>query len=200
MIFPSFIWGLASCLLSLFSLLPYLWVTLKGSNKPHVFTWCIWTILTGIAFAAQISGGAGAGAWATGVTFLCCVLILAASFRHGEKTITRMDWLVFAISLLIIPVWMATKNPGIAAILVTTADGLAYIPTLMKAWRKPWEEMAFTHISANIKHIFSLFAMHTYSIATTFYPAALIIFNFILAAVIIGRRLMASQRKQKNVI
>jgi hypothetical protein len=185
---PSFVWGLGSSSLALVSLVPYIFATLKGTNRPHIFTWIIWSILTGIAFAVQYIGGAGAGAWATGVTFICCLLILAASVKNGEKNITRMDWICFLLALLALPVWLATKSPAAAAIWVTAIDGLAYIPTIRKAWHKPQEEMIFAHMIANVKHILSLLAMDVYSIATALYPISLIIFNAALVTMLFLRR------------
>ena len=40
----------------------------SGLTKPHIFTWFIWTLLTGIAFAGQLAGGGGLGSWVMGVT------------------------------------------------------------------------------------------------------------------------------------
>jgi hypothetical protein len=188
MIIPSFIWGLLSSSLALVSLVPYILATLKGTNRPHIFTWIIWTALTGIAFAVQFVGGAGAGAWATGVTFICCIGILLASIKNGEKSITRMDWVCFILALLAIPLWLATKSPAMAAIWVTGIDGLAYVPTMRKAWHKPNEELAFSHIIANVKHLCSLMGMSTYSVATTFYPACLLFFNTVLVLMLVWRR------------
>ena len=64
--------------------IPYLLTTLKGTNKPHIFTWVIWSLLTFIAFAAQVAGGAGPGAWVTGATGIICVIITAAALRTGR--------------------------------------------------------------------------------------------------------------------
>ena len=188
LLIPSYIWGLLSSSIALVSLVPYIRATLKGTNKPHVFTWIIWTILTAIAFAVQMTGGAGPGAWATGLTCALCVLILLASIKHGEKTITRLDWFCFILALLGLPLWLVTDSPALAAIWVSLIDGLAYGPTMRKSWHKPHEEMVFTHLIANLKHVFSLLGMGTYSIATSFYPISLLVFNTILVALIVYRR------------
>ncbi len=62
---------------------PYLWSIFKGRTKPHLFSWFIWGVLTAIAFAIQISEGAGAGAWVTGITAAVCFLITALSIKYG---------------------------------------------------------------------------------------------------------------------
>jgi hypothetical protein len=185
---PDFVWGFCSVTLTLIAVYPYIYKTLKGNNRPHVFTWVIWTLLTGIAFAVQFTSGAGAGSWATGVTSFCCLLILLASLKHGTKNITRFDWICFIFSMLIVPIWFVTESPALAAILVTAIDGLGYFPTCRKVWSRPHEEVAFTHLIMNIKHMFSLMGMGTYTIATAFYPVSLLAFNFALVIFIFWRR------------
>ncbi|MDY0029912.1 MAG: hypothetical protein RBR86_08245 [Pseudobdellovibrionaceae bacterium] len=182
------IWGGLSVALALFSLGPYLWATLKGTNKPHVFTWVIWTLLTGIAFLIQYLEGAGSGAWSGGISTVFCLAILLASFRHGEKHITRSDWAVFLASLAAILVWLVTQNPVTAAIWVTVIDSAGYIPTLRKVWNKPHEEMATTHGIAACKHVFVLLAVQNYVPATIIYSVGMVIMNMILVTTIILRR------------
>jgi hypothetical protein len=188
MIIADVVWGLCSSALAFISFIPYFYKTIKGLNRPHVFSWIIWTLLTAIAFAVQYTGGAGPGAWATGVTFIYCVAVTIASFRYGEKNITRLDWISFIAALLIIPAWRITDNITIAAVLVVIIDGLGYVPTYFKTWRKPSEEMALPHAIANVKHLFSIFAMPVYSVPTTLYPVALLFFNGVLVAIILWRR------------
>jgi hypothetical protein len=167
---------------------PYIYKTFKGTNRPHIFSWIIWTLLTGIAFAVQYAGDAGPGAWATAFTCVCSLIIVIAAVKHGEKNITPLDWVMFIAALLAIPLWLITDSPMIAAIWVVTIDGIAYVPTIRKCWHKPYEEMATTHVFANIKHLFSILAMKSVSIPTTLYPASLFVFNATLVAVILLRR------------
>ena len=102
------LWGAISVVLACVALIPYLWATMRGGNKPHIFTWIIWTLLTGIAFAIQFLEGAGSGAWSGAVSTVFCVAILLAALRRGEKNITRSDWMVFAAAVAAIPIWLIT--------------------------------------------------------------------------------------------
>ena len=185
---PDFVWGIFSSAMTVVSMAPYIYRTFKGVTRPHIFSWIIWGILTAIAFAVQYSSGAGAGAWATALTCVCSVLIVIASSRHGDKYITRLDWVMFIAALLAIPIWFVTSSPALAAVWIVVIDGLAYAPTIRKCWNRPDEEMAFTHTLANMKHVFSMFGMNTISVATTLYPVALFVFNTTLVAVILLRR------------
>ena len=182
------IYGSLSVVLAIASYAPYFVATLKGTNKPHVFSWVLWSLLTWIAFAIQVLSGAGPGAWASGVTAFCCIVIALASFRHGEKKITASDWVAFVAGLLTIPLWFATKDPTASALLVTAIDLFGFYPTFRKSWHKPREEMVTTHALSLVKHFFAIAALSVVSIPTAFYPAALFAANVLLVSEIVYRR------------
>jgi hypothetical protein len=185
---PDLMWGILSSTIAVVSMFPYIYKTYKGINRPHIFSWIIWSVLTGIAFAVQYTSHAGPGAWATGFTGLNCLIIVILSVKNGEKNITCFDWFTFIAALLSIPIWLVTDSPALAAIWVVIIDGLGYVPTIRKTWHKPHEEMALTHGLQNIKHLCSILAMQSLSVATTLYPVALFGFNAVLVLVILLRR------------
>lgn len=182
------LWGVLSVCFALGSLVPYLYSTLKTHTRPHVFTWVIWSFITVTAFFVQSTSGAGPGAWATGVTAFFCLIITAVSFKKGEKEITRSDWATFIAAIVVIPVWMSTKNATLAAIWITCIDLLAYYPTYRKTWRRPHQEMALSRGLSVIKHIFSLLALERVAIATALYPFSLVLMNSALFILILWRR------------
>jgi hypothetical protein len=184
----SEVYGGLSVLIAIASYGPYFFATIKGTNKPHVFSWTLWSLLTWIAFAIQVFAGAGPGAWASGVTAFCCIVIAIASLRHGETKITCSDWAAFIAGVLTIPMWIVTKDPTPSALLVTIIDLLGFYPTFRKSWHRPREEMAFTHCLSLIKHLLSISALRTVSVPTAFYPAALFLANVLLVGMILVRR------------
>lgn len=188
MMIPQEVWGLFSVILACVSFVPYFVATLKGTNKPHLFSWVIWTLLTAIAFFIQFIEGAGSGAWSGGVSTLFCIAILIAAIRHGEKHIARSDWVAFISALLAIPIWLLTKNPLYAAIWVTLIDSIGYIPTFRKSWGKPYEEMTLTHAVAAFKHVCVLLAVQNVTPITTIYSIGMVVMNSSLVLSIWYRR------------
>lgn len=186
--------GVVAVLMTVWAHIPYLRHTLNGSNKPHVFTWVIWTLLTGIAFAAQVSEGAGAGAWATGICSAICVTIAIAAFRAGEKHITKSDWVMFLAGLCAIPVWMATKDPLWSVWIITIIDVSAVYPTFRKSWRRPSEENSFMYGFNIPRHFISICALSQISLTTALYPCGLLLMNLVMFIMLKMRRRHLAQQ------
>lgn len=180
--------GLLAASLNLAAAVPYFMGMYKGQVHPHVFTWFIWSLLTGIAFAAQLSGNAGPGAWALGVSAVLCFTVATCAIRCGEKQITRSDWLSFITALAAIGLWIATDDAFWAVILVTLIDVLAFWPTFRKSWHKPYEEVISTYVISSIKFIPAFFALEQVSVVTALYPVSLIFLNGGFALMVFLRR------------
>ncbi|MFT7557929.1 MAG: hypothetical protein ACI83D_000604 [Planctomycetota bacterium] len=166
----------------------------KGITKPHMFTWLLWTSLTSIAFAGQLAGGGGAGSYITGVTALTSLGVLVFAIFHGEKTRTFLDWASLILALIAIGLWLATGSPLWAVIMVTSADVLAYVPTLRKSFSRPNEETLSSYVIAFFKFGLGVVALEHFSVTTWLYPGALMIMSLILSGLLIWRRKAISEQ------
>lgn len=174
----------------------YVWSIYHGRTRPHVFSWIVWGLLTGVAFFAQRVEAAGAGAWAAGVTSVVCLFIAVVALFKGEKTITKSDTVAFVCGLTSIPIWRATGNPLYAVLIVSAAEVFAFYPTIRKSWRKPWEEPAIPYALDMVKYILSLLAMENYSLTAVFYPYFVSAVQiFFIAMLIYRRRVLARVTK-----
>jgi hypothetical protein len=180
--------GLVSIAVSIAGYSNYFWSILKKRTRPHIFSWLVWSILMGIVFFAQLTGKGGAGAWVTGASAVMCFVITLAAIKHGEKSITRSDWLAFAGALVAIPIWHVTHDPLAAVILATVIDGLAYYPTFRKSYLRPFEENFQTYCLDILKWLVAFGAMENYSAVTLIYPLFLVTSNALLVAMILIRR------------
>lgn len=188
----EFLSGL-SILLALVSYVPYIYGMIKGTTRPHAFSWFIWAILTCIAFAAQITQGGGVGSWLMGFTALMTLIISIAAFFLGKRDITRGDWICFLCSLAAIPLWMVTKDPRLSIILITLIDAVAFYPTFRKAFFKPYEEVMFTYVISTLKFGLGIIALEAYNISTVLYPFSLVIMNAAFVMLLIARRRIIPQ-------
>jgi len=180
--------GALSVAIGVCGYIPYLIGLWRKKLKPHVFTWFLWGLLMWIAFAGQIAGGGGAGTWVTGFSAFMCTFVSVIAFFHGEKNITRSDWVTFAASLMTIPLWLATDTPLWSMLLIIVIEFLATWPTARKSWMKPQEESPLSYLLAGVKFAPSALAMEEFNFITLSYPVALVFINLALIALIMGRR------------
>ncbi|HEY4526238.1 hypothetical protein A2765_06420 [Candidatus Kaiserbacteria bacterium RIFCSPHIGHO2_01_FULL_56_24] len=167
---------------------PYFLDVLRGTTKPHVFTWAIWSLLTGITFLIQLTEGGGPGAWVTGIESLSCIVILIFTFSRGEKNITRSDWICFIAALIAIALWLFAHQPLTAIALVIFADILGYVPTFRKSYAKPQEETAMLYSLSAAHWLLSIVGLESLTLVTALYPSIISVFDVILVAMLLIRR------------
>lgn len=168
----------------------YIWQMWKKKVRAHGFSWIIWFLTQAIGGAAMVVKGAGAGSWPYFYGALTCLpAVLLAYFHHGERNVTRSDWGAFMLSLLAIPLWLATNNPLWAAALVAGIDTVGGIfPTFRKSWHSPYEENLPMFACATFNYGLTILAMESYSPTTLVYPIVMMISHFAVSAMLILRR------------
>ncbi len=180
--------GLIAIIIGIISYIPYFRDLFKGKTKPHAFTWFVWSLLTGIAFAAQVIEHAGPGAWVTGTTSLFCFIVFLFALVRGHKDFPFVDWLCLLSALFALGLWFFTKKPLTAVILITLTDAIAFIPTFRKSFSNPWSETVVLYALAAIKFAIGLLALETITLTTYLYPASLVIMNSLFTIMLVIRR------------
>lgn len=182
------IFALTAATLEIIANFPYIRDILARKTKPHLFTWFIWNLLTGISFFILASEGAGVGVWVTGVTSFACFGILILSFFFGERKITTSDWVCLILAFLSLAIWKGTDDAFLAMIIIVIVDTLGFIPTFRKTFLKPYEETLSTYLLVTCKHFLTLLALQMYTPTTILYPSALLLTNFLFVIMLIMRR------------
>lgn len=168
---------------------------LRGTAKPHPFSWFVWGLMAAIIFFAQLAEHAGAGAWVTGVVAVMCLGISVLAVFRGEKGITKTDWACLLAALIGVALWRITSEPLLAVVIITLADAIAYVPTYRKAFSKPHEEPAYSYGLAAMRSVFGVLALQSFTLTTVLYPASLIVTDggFVLYLLIRRRRLRTAK-------
>ncbi len=193
MIFISLYWreilsGIA-VIIALYSYIQYIRSIFAWEITPHLFSWWIWSITTGIAFFAQVAGGGGWGSAQGAVTFLVCIFVAMLTFRYGKMgKFDRLDWWSLLLSFVAIGLWKMTANPFYGSLFAMLADAIGYIPTFRKVWKKPESEPSGYYLLMNLKHGLSLVALSVYSWTTMIFSGSVILINFALIAVQVFRK------------
>ena len=180
--------GLLSLFLAVVSYVPYVRSIFVGSTKPHAFTWLVWGTVMAIAFFAQLSGRAGAGSWATGLSAAFCLGIGILALFRGEKHITRGDWMAFLTTFFAIPLWVVTSDPLWSVLLVTGIDAVAYYPTFRKSYAKPYEELASKYVLTVVRYLLSLLALEHFTVVTSVYQVVSIFMEIGVVIMLLWRR------------
>jgi hypothetical protein len=185
---PRVLFGILSLVALAAAVLPYFIGIARGTIKPHMFSWLLWTLTMGITGIAQWSQGAGPGAWAMLAGAALNLVVVALAIRYGEKHITRSDWIMLTAGLCAIPLWFFTHDPLWSVILVTSIDIAGYGPTFRKAWSRPQEEGAMLFVLSTGWTLASLFAMHDRALVNVLAPTAYAAANIALVSYLIIRR------------
>ncbi len=168
---------------------PYVRGILRGSVRPHVFSWIIWGAATLLVFLAQVQAGAGAGAWSTGVsaTFTLAIAVLAWRQR-ADLRITTTDWAFLVAALSSLPLWYFTSDPTGAVVVLTTVILLGYGPTLRKIHHQPRSESITFFALFVLRNGLVVLAMEQRSLATLLFPCAVSCAGLVVITLIVTRR------------
>lgn len=168
---------------------PYIRSILKGSTRPHVFSWVIWGSTTFVVFLAQLEDDAGIGAWPIGVSGVITMFIaLLAYLKRTDISITRTDWLFSISAMSSLPVWYLTADPLWAVIILTTVDVLGFGPTIRKTYAQPHSESLLFFALFVVRNLLVILALENVSVTTVLFPAVTAIACIVVLAVIIYRR------------
>ncbi|MEM9667687.1 MAG: hypothetical protein AAF950_02085 [Pseudomonadota bacterium] len=168
---------------------PYISSILRGGTRPHVFSWIIWGAGTVIVFFAQISDGAGVGAWPIGVSaVISCFVAYLAFLKSGDRSITSTDWIFLILAGAALPLWFLTSEPLSAVIILTIVDLLGFGPSFRKAYTAPYEESAMFFSLSLIRNGLVLGALENVSWTTALFPAAVAIACLVFVAWLLIRR------------
>ncbi len=175
-------------LIGIYGSVVYIRSILKHQTRPHLFTWLVWTLLSGIGYLAQLHDKAGPGAWALAITTVFSLIIVGLCLKYGEKTVTRGDKIALAASLTAILPWVLTSDPLGSVIMISIIDIVAFYPTFRKSWMKPGEENLTAYNLANVKFGLSLCALQAFTVNTMLYPSVIILANGAFVVMCLIRR------------
>lgn len=194
MLHPNFI--IIGTLLGAIGSVAYLIDTVKGKVKPNRVSFLLWSIAPFIAFFAQVKQGVGLEALMTFSTGFLPLTVFIASFanKEAEWKLTRFDLLCGFLSVLGLILWLITRVGNVAIFFSIVADGLAAIPTVVKAYRYPDTELAWPWLATSFGVTLTLLTLSTFTFANSsfiFYILLLNIVMYVLVQFRVGEKLQA---------
>ncbi len=180
--------GLVSMVVAVIGYVPYVTSMRDGKTKPHAFSWITWTLAIVLVFFAQLTRGAGPGAWVTGISALACIGITITALMMGDKDITRADEVVFGLALAAVPLWAVTQDPLWSILLMVMINNLGFIPTFRKTYTDPFSENTLFFCSVVIKYALGIVALSHYSLVTVVFPLNCSLISALFLGMIYWRR------------
>ena len=160
----------------------YLVNTVKGKVKPNRVTFLLWSVVPFIAFFAQIRQGVGLEALMTFSTGFLPLLVFIASFMNKQAVwkVTRFDLICGFLSLAGLVLWLITKVGNVAIFFSIVADGLAALPTIVKAYKFPDTEIAWPWIATVIGVILTLLTIPAFTFANSGFILYILVVNTLI--------------------
>lgn len=187
--------GIIATILVFLGYIPYIKDILANKTKPHLYSWFLWSLVTLIAFALQLSGMAGTGSLVTLAAGIMCIIVLILGFKQKNKIqITMADTLFLILAIISIGLWLIAKQPTLSAILITLVDLLGFAPTIRKSWNKPYTENLPFYYMNTFRFLLAVISLQNYSVVTTLYPATWLTANGLFAVLLIFRRKQLSDK------
>lgn len=175
--------------LTFLSFFPYIRSIMRGTTKPHVFSWIIWGSTTLVVFLAQLADGGGVGAWPIGFSGVVTIYVAALAYaKKSDISITRSDWLFLLSAMTALPCWYLTSDPLWAVVILTVVDVIGFGPTFRKAYRRPFDEQLTFFALMAARNIVSAIALEHYSPTTLMFPLVLAGACAIFIALVLYRR------------
>jgi hypothetical protein len=190
--------GAAAVIIGFAAYIPYFRDIYLGKTKPHIFTWFLFGLITGIIFLGQVVKGGGAGAWATGMSALMSFAIAALAYYRGEKNITRFDWGCFIVALLGIALWLVTRDVTLSVVVLTILDIVAFLPTFRKTYVRPYEETLSAYVIGTFRFVLQIAALQSLNLVTVIYPVSVILLNLTFIPTVLWRRHILAKRLQES--
>lgn len=182
--------------------LPYILAILRGTARPRIVSWAVWTILAGIMTVSAFMEGQQASAVLSLSTFVSCFMIMVLGWRQGRVSLDRLDVLCMLGAAAGIMALVVLRDPVVALTVAVAVDAVAFVPTLWHAWTDPHEESLTCFVLAALGGGIAVAAaaLSNATFAGLLYPVYAVAFNGIMALLLMIGRLgpMVSMRQRSE--
>ncbi len=190
----KYILSFFASILSISSILYYIYSILNNQTKPHIISWIIWVMSVLSIFIAQFLNHGGIGSLGTFVHAVMMFLVVILCFyKKIQISFHKIDYISLFLATFALFLWYIISNTLIAVILMTFVDIIGYIPTFRKIYNNPFEENLLVFNISTLRNILIIMSMQHYSIITIIFPITICVANTILVFFAIIRKLKFKQ-------
>jgi hypothetical protein len=155
-------WAYVAAVINVVGTITYVVDMFGGRARPNRVTWGVLSIAPIIAFASMLSQGVSlAQSIVTFSVGFSPLIIFVASFfvKYPAWQIKRFDIGCGLLSIVGLLLWWLTGDGNVAIVFSILADGLAFLPTLVKSYFHPETESPWTFFASEIATVLGLFTI-----------------------------------------
>lgn len=186
-----YIFAIASGLLTVAAVVPYIWDMVRGSTRPNVVSWGLWLLVQSIFAAGQFTAGASLSIVLPIVeVFTVGIVVVLGLVGYGYKKYGPLDILCLVLALGAIVLWQITNDPMVALWMSVGADFMAAIPTLYKSYKDPESETISTYFLVVLSALAAAFSTTIYDVPNLLWPAYIFGINgAVVVLVLLGKKM-----------
>jgi hypothetical protein len=109
------------------------------------------------------------------------VAFLSVKYGEGPLSLHLLDRVSLAIAVLSAAIWWSLQSPVASLLMNICTEFVALIPTIVKAYRRPWTEERVAWGITGVASLLNLLAISNWTFGIALYP----VYAFITNAVII---------------
>ena len=182
--------GIIAGVLELASAPIYIWSIVKGRTKPDRVTWWILTLVSGMITLSYFASGARETIWLPLVYTLTFGISAVLSLKYGDGPVTLsiLDRVSLVAALVSAALWWIIKSPVPSLFMNICTEFAGIVPTMNKAYRRPWTESPAPWVIGTVAAFLNLLAITEWTIVIASYPVYIFLTNIIITAFVLKRQ------------
>ncbi len=182
--------GIAAGVLALLPCPFYIQGILRGDTKPDRVTWWILALISGMIAASSWASGARDTVWFPAAYTLSFTIIALFSLKYGDGPfhLHLLDRVCLVLALVSAALWWSLEAPFLSLLMNICTECIALLPTMVKAYQRPWTEEKRAWVITTLASMLNLLAVTSWSLAIVLYPVYALITNVGITALILRHK------------
>ena len=151
--------GKLSLIISIAGAIPYCLQIIRADVRPERMTWFIWSIILVLATWGYHALGSRDSMWFLVGDLAATSAIFFLSLWRGVGGYRKLDLICLGLAAVGLLIWQISSNPLFIMFGALLADGIALIPTVLKALRDPTSESITTFAATTVAAILGILAV-----------------------------------------
>jgi hypothetical protein len=178
--------------------IPFIRGTIQGRVVPNRASWIVWFVQDLLIASSAIMAGVGPAAVMPVIWGLGATIMLILSLTKGTRgAFTGLEKVSLVLSGLGILLWAMTGAPRLALVASVSAICIGGVPTLVKAWVKPWTETMSGWLLMILGTVFSALAIQRWTFDSGFLPIVIGLFQLSVTLPLVLYSLNGSVRTEE---